>query len=168
MRKQITPLLLVCAALLAGCGENSARDPAPGLDTRQHLENARLANMQVGQPFELNGCQVTLSEVFISYPGNWQDKWVTMATASCPTAKTTATYENCGKNCTHNAVRIEPAAEAPASANNSAQPSGQIQTDSQVQARELQRATQIAQLKEKLAQLHKEMDGVSQDLQRLQ
>jgi hypothetical protein len=168
MRNQITALLLVCAALLSGCGDGPAKDPTPGADARQHIENARLSSMQVGQPFELNGCQVTLNELFISYPGTWQDKWVTMATANCPTAKATATNENCGKNCTHNTVRLEPAADSAAQAGAPAQALGQAQADAQAQARELQRATQIAQLKEKLAQLHKEMDGVSEDLKRMQ
>lgn len=113
MRKQLySTLLLASLALLVGCDPSRpAPDPTPTAGEVYSAGNARLAAAKLGAPLQLDGCVVQAYEVDVSYPGTRPDRYFTLATADCPSAKVTATNQSCGKSCKHDTLKVERKAE---------------------------------------------------------
>ncbi len=141
-------LALACTSLLGLSACNT--DPAPSAHQKGELENTRLAVTRVGQPFEVEGCQVQAHRVTTStsLPN------FTLATVNCPTAKVEVTNGSCGKSCTSNAIRVEPKAVTDEPL---AEPSKQA-----AQARELR--ARLHKLNEEVKDLEKDLQVVEKSL----
>lgn len=130
---------LVTCTLLAGCNQ----DPRPSYRDAQEIEQTQLAVTKMGEPFEVDGCTVQAHRVTVS--GALPN--FTLATAKCPTAQVSATTQNCGKNCTSEAVKVEYAVPAPA-----------------LSPAEAQLATKARELRAQVDALNKELKDVEKKL----
>jgi hypothetical protein len=115
MRKYTSAFLLACVALLTACGNSSdvPRDPTPDADQKQYYANSKLAAMTYGKPLTLDGCQVQLHRVAATHPGVIGKDYLTVATATCPTAVVKSTQETCGRSCVREAVLVQKTAREP-------------------------------------------------------
>jgi len=96
--------VLLTAFALGGC---DSREKSLVEERGPDWANASIKPLPLGKPFILDGCTVQLHRVLVSTKkGAAMD--VTMSTASCPTAKVTATNENCGKNCEQDTLQVQP------------------------------------------------------------
>jgi len=109
MRKFTSAFLLACVALLSACGNSRSvpRDPTPDADQRLYYANSKLAPMTYGKPLSLDGCQVQLYRVIATHPGVIGKDFLTVATATCPTAVVKSTQQSCGKNCVQESVSVQ-------------------------------------------------------------
>ncbi len=104
-------LVAVCLLGLAGCDETAAEAAARD---KEHQASVGVTPVKMGQPFELEGCQVQAYRVRVT--GQYAGPDFTTATTKCPTATVVATSNNCGKGCNSEALIIQPAAPATSAA----------------------------------------------------
>jgi hypothetical protein len=111
MRKYSSAFLLACVALLSACGNSSSvpRDPTPDADQQLYYANSKLASTPYGQPLNLDGCQVHLHRVIATHPGVLGKDFLTVATATCPTAVVKSSQQSCGKSCVQETVTVQQA-----------------------------------------------------------
>lgn len=142
-------LVLACTSLLGLSACDT--DPAPSAQQKGELENTRLAVTRVGQPFEVEGCQVQAHRVTTStsLPN------FTLATVNCPTAKVEVTNGSCGKSCTSNALRVEPKAVAE-------EPLAELSAEQAAKAREVR--ARLQKLNEQVKTLERELQVVEKSL----
>lgn len=109
MLKYSSAFLLACVALSSACGDSNSvpRDPTPSEDQQLYYANSKLASMPYGQPLDLDGCQVQLHRVNASHPGAIGKDFLTVATATCPTAVVKSTQQSCGKSCVQESVSVQ-------------------------------------------------------------
>lgn len=136
-------LALACTSLLALAACDM--DPNPSASRKSEFESTRLAVTRLGQPFEVDGCQVQAHRVTTSsaVPD------FTLATVNCPTAQVSTTTASCGKSCINNVVRVERKA---GTEDSPAQPSAE-------------QAAQARELREKLRKLNEQVKSLEKDLQ---
>jgi len=111
MFKFSSAIFLALSLLLTGCGK-PADDPTPTAETVERNRETRLAATQLGEPLEVDGCQVKVHEVYVTRPGVSLGSSFKMATADCSASKVISTQETCGKGCVHNTVRVDRLSEA--------------------------------------------------------
>lgn len=125
---------------LAACDS----DPSPSDSRKSEIESTRLAVTRLGQPFEVDGCQVQAHRVTTS---NSLPSF-TLATVSCPTAQVTTTSSSCGKSCMSDTLKVEPKAQA-----------------SEASSEKAARARELREMQEQLRRLDEQVKSLEKDLQ---
>jgi hypothetical protein len=143
MRKYLSVLPLALLFQLAGCSDD---DPTPDYAIKNSIEQSRYSVVNAGLPLEVDGCLVQVHQVFVTRQRALSNGKFTLATAKCPTAQVVATNESCGKSCEQDTLLVTPLAA------------------SDVRAQE--RAKKEARLKDKQAQLQRDLAQVSAELEK--
>lgn len=106
MRNFRTFALLTVGIMLASCSNRDPYDPTPTPDLVQNYGSTRFAVTAAGQPFDVQGCKVSVHRVSTgsqSYVPSF-----TLAIAECPTATVTSVEHVCGKGCTASDILLTP------------------------------------------------------------
>jgi hypothetical protein len=93
---------LVCSLAMTSC----SNDPTPSADSQHNYGNTHFAVSKAGDPFEVDGCLVSVHRVTTASSDLLPD--FTLATAKCPTATVDVANNVCGKSCVSNNVLVTP------------------------------------------------------------